>query len=81
MGILDGLSLPKSLPNCKVRSTLASLEPADKEILSAALANPAWKAQTLSDALLNRGIALDGKLITRHRQELCSCKALEGQEC
>lgn len=76
MGILKDLSLPVKLPNCKVRNTLQSLEPDDRAILEAALANPAWKAAPLADALLSRGIALDGKLITRHRQGLCSCSAL-----
>jgi len=79
MGILDGLNVPQKLPNCKVRTTLNELDPDDRKLLQQALDNPAWKSNPLSDALLARGIALDGKLIGRHRSKLCSCQALGNQ--
>lgn len=74
MGILSDLELPSKRPNCKVRTVLNSLEPDDEKVLLTALANPLWKASTLSDALFKKGIVLDGKLITRHRKQLCSCR-------
>ena len=76
MGILDGLELPERIRSCKVRTTLDALDEADKEVLAKALENEKWKAATLSDALRQRGIELDGKLITRHRNKLCSCVGL-----
>ena len=75
MGLLDNLAMPEKKPSCKVRTILETLDDGDKKILTEALNNTAWKAFTLSDALFKQGIVLDGKLITRHRKGLCSCKA------
>jgi hypothetical protein len=73
MSLLADLQPPAKVWPCKVRSTLATLDKADAEILSAAVMNPEWKYQALETALALRGIDLGGAIIKRHRLKGCSC--------
>jgi hypothetical protein len=73
--MLEGLQPPKRIPTCKIRTILASLEPKDKEILEAALANPDWHHITLSQELGKRGVFVSEHPMRRHRIGRCSCNA------
>lgn len=78
MGLLDDLiEPPKFIPPCKVRTTLEQLEKSDADILRQALANKAWLNHTLSNALRDKQIYIDDKVLQRHRTNLCSCKLVD----
>jgi hypothetical protein len=73
--MLEDLQPPRNgTLNCKVADMVNSLEPADKEILQAAVLNTQlWGSNTLSNALKIRGLSIAGVTITRHRKRLCTC--------
>lgn len=76
MGLLDDLELPEKVWTCRVRTIFSELEGKDKDIFEEAINDPAWKAETLSKALTQRGIKIAGSGITRHRQKECSCSKI-----
>ena len=54
--------------------TLADLEPGDREILYAAIADTQnWPASTLSTQLRLKGLSLADVTITKHRRRACAC--------
>lgn len=72
--MLENLKPPVQKRTCKVRTILETLEPADQEILEAAIMDSAkWKIKTLSDELRNNGIELSERPISNHRTKACSC--------
>jgi hypothetical protein len=71
--MLEGLQPPKKVSACKVRSVLESLEPKDKEILKAALADSNWPHSTLTLELNKRGLVLSEQPVRKHRIGRCSC--------
>jgi len=73
--MLEGLARPQSKAvYCKVEMQLAELEPNDKDILIAALADVrAWPANTLSTQLRLKGLSLADVTITKHRRQACAC--------
>lgn len=73
MGLLDDLQLPEKVWTCRVRTIYNELEGKDQAIFEQAVNDPAWKAETLSKALTQRGIKIAGSGITRHRMKECSC--------
>ncbi len=74
MGLLDDLTAPpRKVWTCRVRSLANELEDKDRTIFLEALANPQWKAETLSKALSQKGLSIAGSGITRHRKGQCSC--------
>ena len=74
MGLLENFEPPRKQTACKVRSVLNDLTKDDKEILTTALKDTEkWAAQTLSNALKQRGISIADASITKHRKGLCSC--------
>lgn len=74
--MLENLEPSSNLRSCKVRTTIESLEPKDREILEKALIDDRWTPHSLSTALAQRGIALADKLIRKHQVERCSCQQL-----
>ena len=73
--MLENLSFEKKLGNCKVRTMIESLDKKDAELLAGYIADEEnWSAYTLSLALSKRGIALDDKVIAKHRSKLCTCE-------
>lgn len=59
---------------CKVRATLNSLEPNDREHLERYLADDeTWSAHQLSNALRKQEIFISTNVILRHRKGNCSC--------
>lgn len=59
---------------CKVRATLNSLEPADREHLERYIADvETWSAHQLSNALRKQEIYISTNVILRHRKGNCNC--------
>jgi hypothetical protein len=74
MGLLDDLNVPPAkVWTCRVRTLASELEKKDQDIFWEAIANPQWKAETLSKALSQKGLSIAGSGITRHRKGQCSC--------
>jgi hypothetical protein len=74
MGLLDDLTQPPAkVWTCRVRSLANELDDKDRQIFAEAVANPQWKAETLSKALSQKGLSIAGSGITRHRKGQCSC--------
>jgi hypothetical protein len=72
--MLENLKPPSKKAPCKVRSLLETLEPADAEILEAAVMDSAkWKISTLANELRKTGLVISEKPITTHRARQCSC--------
>ena len=72
--MLENLSVEKKLGNCKVRSLYETLDAKDAELLKGYISDEAtWSSYTLALALSKRGVSLDDKVITKHRNKLCSC--------
>jgi hypothetical protein len=76
MGILNGLTAQPKVWSCRVRDLLAELDDSDKAILIEALADENWKAEALSRALRERGLAISGTPLRAHRNNSCSCRFL-----
>ena len=62
--------------SCKVRTVMESLDTKDRDTLQKALTDSRWTAHALSVALEQRGLALAGKLIGKHRKRKCTCEQL-----
>jgi hypothetical protein len=72
--MLENLQPPVKKTPCKVRDLLETLEPADAEILEAAVLDSArWKIKTLADELNNRGVEISETPLAKHRARNCSC--------
>ena len=75
--MLEDLTAPPSkIWTCRVRTLASELSDKDAAIFAEAIANPAWKAETLSKALNQKGLKIAGSGITRHRQGNCSCSKI-----
>jgi hypothetical protein len=75
--MLEGLEPPAKSYFCKVGTLLVSLDAADAQILSNALADEStWPAWTLSQALKAKGAPLGDGPIRNHRRGSCRCKAV-----
>jgi hypothetical protein len=73
MSLLSDLQLPKRQWPCAVRTVADTLEPADQDILLAAVMNPEWQYLSLERALAQKGVTLSQNTIKRHRLKGCSC--------
>ncbi len=74
MSVLEGLEPKPRRYECKVGTTLKSLEQVDREILEEALADwQKWSSYSLSQALAKRGVNIYDKAIRKHREGICSC--------
>ena len=72
--MLENLKPPSKVKSCKVRTLLESLEPADREILEAALNDyQRWQVRSLANSLRELGIMISDKPIANHRSKECSC--------
>lgn len=71
--MLEGLTPPKRIQACKVRTVLESLDAKDQEILKNALANPDWPHSTLAHELNKRGLKISEQPVRTHRLGRCSC--------
>ena len=72
--MLENLKPPSKIKPCKVRTLLESLEPADREILEAALNDfQRWQVRTLATSLREVGLPISDRPIANHRAKECSC--------
>jgi 5,10-methylene-tetrahydrofolate dehydrogenase/methenyl tetrahydrofolate cyclohydrolase len=71
--MLEGLTPPRRVHNCKVRTVADGLETKDRDILLAAVDNPEWNFKTLSNELAKRGITIVDTGIAKHRRKQCAC--------
>ena len=72
--MLENLKIPRSsLKTCKVDTVLESLNPADQQILTAALANLDWSIKGLSRELGKLGIRISETPLGSHRKADCTC--------
>jgi hypothetical protein len=72
--MLENLKPPMHKQPCKVRTLLESLEPADQEILEAALKDyQKWQVRTLANSLKELGFNISDRPIAKHRAKECSC--------
>ncbi len=79
--MLENLSHEKKLGNCKVRSLMETLDKKDAELLLTYIADVEnWSSYSLSSALSKRGVSLDDKVITKHRDKLCTCAEYYARE-
>jgi hypothetical protein len=79
--MLENLTPPKRVQQCRVNVVLESLESKDREILSNALADlDNWGALTLAKALRDRGVDLKQEVIRRHRMKMCACSRISNQQ-
>lgn len=71
--MLEGLAPKVSIGYCKIADILSKLEKKDQEILTNALADPAWSSKALARELTKRGISLSDTPILKHRRKECAC--------
>lgn len=72
--MLENLKPQPQKRSCKVRTLLESLEPADQEILEAALKDyQKWQVRTLANSLKELGFNISDRPIANHRAKECSC--------
>jgi hypothetical protein len=74
--MLEGLTPPNRHSICKVKAVAQALDPKDREILKAAVMDPAWTISGLYRELKNRGISLGEKQMTAHRKGQCLCSKI-----
>ena len=72
--MLENLQPVTRRTNCKVRTLYETLEPKDAVLLRQYIDDVEnWAATPLSNALRERNVVVDPKVISRHRKNLCSC--------
>jgi hypothetical protein len=72
--MLEGLAPNTRFYPCNLKTIADSLEPADRDILMAAVADEVtWTSYGLHAALKSRGLKLNDKAINKHRKGDCSC--------
>ena len=76
--MLEGMTPPKTVWPCAVRTLIESLDASDAKILTDAINDhEAWPSHTLYRALQARGLLLSDNAITRHRTKRCSCGRID----
>jgi len=73
--MLEGMTPPRNRAiYCKVADLAETLEPKDKTIFMSAINDPEqWSANTLSNALRQRGLSIADTTIGKHRSKTCAC--------
>ena len=71
--MLEDLSIPKRILNCKVRSISETLNEVDKKIFLEACESPVWTSFALAREFRSRGIDISDRTIRTHRTKGCSC--------
>jgi len=73
--MLENLEPIQPVRNCKMRSIIDSLETEDADILKVALADRnKWRDYPLTKALEARGIQVSPNVLSKHRNNSCSCR-------
>lgn len=71
--MLEDLEPIKQIRSCKIRTLKESLEHSDQVLLEGYLADTNWTAHILAKALAAKGLKVDHRQITQHRDKMCSC--------
>jgi len=71
--MLEDLTPPVKMLNCKVRTIAENLESADKEIFLKACESTVWQPFVLARELRKKGIDISDRTIKTHRTKACSC--------
>jgi hypothetical protein len=71
--MLEGLAPKEKEKVCVLVRRAAELEPADREILMAAMVDPKWSSNALSIALRNKGFSIHKNGVQEHRMKNCPC--------
>lgn len=75
--MLEDLKPAVYIRNCKVRTLREQFDAADQQLLDAYLADlEGWTPYTLSKALGGKGFKIDHRVISAHRDGLCTCKEI-----
>lgn len=73
--MLEDLEPVKQVRTCKIRTLKEGLDPKDQLLLDGYLADvETWTAHRLSRALGSKGLKVDHRQISQHRDKMCSCK-------
>lgn len=74
MGLVDEVrSMSRTYPTCSLAAVRAALTVADQAELDELLADASVPATHIALALRNRGHAIQGQTLQRHRRGDCSC--------
>lgn len=73
--MLEGLTPPRNKTVfCKIDKLAAEMTPEDRAIFMAAIEDHrTWPANTLSNALRQKGVSVADMTITKHRLQACAC--------
>lgn len=73
--MLEDLEPVKQVRTCKIRTLKEGLDPKDQELLDGYLADvETWTPHRLARALGSKGLKIDSRQISQHREQTCSCK-------
>ena len=76
MGVLDNLTPPSPINNCRINREKLKLSTDDAQALDAAIADPKWQTGQLAKELTNRGIPVDRFQLAIHRRGECKCSKI-----
>lgn len=75
--MLENLVAEKPIRSCKVRTVRDSLDGKDQKLFMQYVDDvDGWASHTLAKALASRGLVIDPKAISRHREQQCTCRLL-----
>lgn len=75
--MLEDLEPVKQVRSCKVRTLKDGLSDNDKKLLEGYLADSVtWTPHKLAKALGLKGLKIDHRQISQHRDSMCSCSIL-----
>lgn len=73
--MLEDLEPVKPIRSCKVRTLKEGLDPKDQLLLDQYLADvETWTPHKLARALATKGLKIDHRQLSQHRELMCSCK-------
>ena len=77
MGLMDEIHAQRRGTGikCGVKAAAEKLEGDDLTDFQTAIADVSVTGMSIARALQNRGIKLNGEVITRHRRKECSCES------
>lgn len=76
--MLEDLQPPKQVRSCKVRTLKEGLAVKDQELLETYVSDTeTWTPHKLAIALGRKGLKIDHRQITAHRDHVCSCGELQ----
>lgn len=75
--MLEDLAPAKMIRSCKVRTLKEGLDLKDQELLEGYISDTKnWTPHKLAGALGSKGLKIDHRQITQHRDRMCSCSSI-----